>query len=103
MLLGTLLCSVLLNLATLVCVGREEEGGGTVRAVKLRVRSWNLAAIGLSFLLTGILLGYAFVENFGAQIRLTRAEPLRVFRNQESLSTIRNLVRPQNRHFPCIP
>jgi hypothetical protein len=48
-LLGTLLCSVLLNLATLVCVGREEEGGGTVRVVKLRVRSWNLAAIGLSF------------------------------------------------------
>src|SRR5260370_13351473 len=34
---------------------------------------------------------------------VTRAEPLRVFRNQESLSTIRNLVRPPNPHFPCIP
>jgi hypothetical protein len=69
-LLGTLLCSVLLNLATLVSVGREEEAGGTVRVVKLRVRSWNLAAIGLGLLLTGVLLGYAFVENFGTQVRL---------------------------------
>ena len=70
MLLGTLVSSVLLNLATLVSVGREEEGGGTVRVVKLRVRSWNLAAIGLSLLLTGLLLGYAFVENFGTRVRL---------------------------------
>ena len=69
-LLGTLVSSVLLNLATLVSVGREEEPGGAVRVVKLRVRSWNLAAIGLSLLLTGILLGYAFVENFGTQGRL---------------------------------
>ena len=69
-LLGTLLCSVLLNLATLVSVGREEEAGATVRVVKLRVRSWNLAAIGLGLLLTGLLLGYAFVENFGNPVRL---------------------------------
>jgi hypothetical protein len=69
-LLGTLVCSVLLNLATLVSVGREEEAGGTIRVVKLRVRSWNLAAIGLGLLLTGVLLGYAFVENFGTQIHL---------------------------------
>jgi hypothetical protein len=69
-LLGTLLCSVLLNLATLISVGREEEAGGTVRVVKLRVRSWNLAAIGLGLLLTGVLLGYAFVENFGTQVHL---------------------------------
>jgi hypothetical protein len=68
-LLGTLLCSVLLNLATLVSVDREEEAGATVRVVKLRVRSWNLAAIGLGLLLTGVLLGYAFVENFGTQVR----------------------------------
>ncbi len=68
-LLGTLLCTVLLNLATLISVGREDEAGGTVRVVKLRVRSWNLAAIGLSLLLTGILLGYAFVENFGVGTR----------------------------------
>jgi hypothetical protein len=69
-LLGTLLCSVLLNLATLVSVGREEEAGGTVRVVKLRVRSWNLAAIGLGLLLIGLLLGYAFVENFGNPVHL---------------------------------
>jgi hypothetical protein len=69
-LLGTLLCSVLLNLATLVSVGREEEAGKTVRVVKLRVRPWNLAAIGLGLLLTGVLLGYAFVENFGTQVHL---------------------------------
>jgi hypothetical protein len=68
-LLGTLVSSVLLNLVTLVSVGREEEGGGSVRVVKLRVRSWNLAAIGLSLLLMGLLLGYAFVENFGTQVR----------------------------------
>src|ERR1700681_740231 len=36
-----------MNLATLVSVGREEEAGGTVRVVKLRVGFWNLAAIGL--------------------------------------------------------
>jgi hypothetical protein len=70
LLLGTLAFSVLLNLATLVSVSREEESGGTVRVVKLRVRSWNLAAIGLSLLLTGLLLGYALVENFGARVRL---------------------------------
>jgi hypothetical protein len=67
-LLGTLLSSVLLNLATLVSVGREEERGGTIAVVKLRVRSWNLAAIALSLLLTSLLLGYAFVENFGTQV-----------------------------------
>lgn len=66
-LLGTLLSSVLLNLATLVSVGREKEAGGTVRVVKLRVGFWNLAAMGLSLLLTSLLLGYAFVENFGTQ------------------------------------
>jgi hypothetical protein len=69
-LLGTLISSVLLNLAALVSVGREEEAGGTTRVVKLRVRYWNLAAIGLSLLLAGLLLGYAFVENFGTQVRL---------------------------------
>jgi hypothetical protein len=69
-LFGTLLCSILLNLATLVSVGREEEARGTVRVVKLRVRSWNLAAIGLGLLLTGLLLGYAFVENFGNPVHL---------------------------------
>jgi hypothetical protein len=68
-LLGTLVSSVLLNLATLVSVGQEEEGGGTVKVVKMRVRSWNLAAIGLSLLLTVLLLGHAFVENFGTQVR----------------------------------
>lgn len=67
-LLGTLLSSVLLNLATLVSVGREEERGGTIAVVKLRIRSWNLAAIALSLLLTSLLLGYAFVENFGTQV-----------------------------------
>jgi hypothetical protein len=69
-LLGTLLSSVLLNLATLVSVGREDEAGGTVRVIKLRVGFWNLAAIGLSLLLTSLLLGYAFVENFGTQVHL---------------------------------
>ncbi len=67
-LLGTLISTVLLNLATLVSVDQEGEGSGTVKVVKLRVRSWNLAAIGLSLLLTGLLLGYAFAENFGTQV-----------------------------------
>ncbi|WP_263366849.1 hypothetical protein [Edaphobacter bradus] len=65
-LLGTLASCVLLNLAALVSVGREEEAGERIRVVKLRVRSWNLAAIGLGLVLTGLLLGYAFIENFGA-------------------------------------
>jgi uncharacterized membrane protein YqhA len=51
-------------------VGREEEAGGTIRVVKVRVRSWNLVAIVLGLLLTGVLLGYAFVENFGTQVHL---------------------------------
>ena len=67
-LLGTLVSTVLLNLTTLVSVDQEGEGSSTVKVVKLRVRSWNLAAIGLSLLLTGLLVGYAFVENFGTQI-----------------------------------
>jgi hypothetical protein len=68
--LGALISSVLLNLATLVSMGREDEAGGTVAVVKLRVRSWNLVAIALSLLLTGSLLGYAFVENFGTQAHM---------------------------------
>jgi hypothetical protein len=68
--LGTLVLSVLLNLTTLVSVGREQEAGKTVRVLKLRVRSWNLAAIGVSILLTGLLLGYALLENFGTAVRL---------------------------------
>jgi hypothetical protein len=69
-LLGTMVSSLLLNLTTLISVGREEEAGGTVRVVKLRVRAWNLAAVGLSLVLTGLLLGYAFVENFGTRVHL---------------------------------
>jgi len=69
-LLGTLLSSVLLNLAILVSVGREKEAARTVRVIKVRIRSWNVAAIGASLLLTGLLLGYAFVENFGQQVHL---------------------------------
>jgi hypothetical protein len=37
---------------------------------KVCVRSWNLAATGLSLWLTGVLLGYAFLENFGTQVHL---------------------------------
>jgi len=69
-LLVTLATSVLLNLATLVNMGQEKEGSGSVKVVKLRVKSWNLAALGLSLLLTGLLLGYAFLENFGTRVRL---------------------------------
>jgi hypothetical protein len=36
------------------------------------VRSLNLAAIGLGLVLTGLLLGYAFVENFGTRVHLRR-------------------------------
>ena len=67
-LLGTLVSGVLLNLPTLVSLGREEESGGAVRVVKLRLRAWNLAAIGLGLVLTGLLLGYAFLENFGTRV-----------------------------------
>ncbi|MGB9029566.1 MAG: hypothetical protein WCC27_05550 [Acidobacteriaceae bacterium] len=67
-LLGTLAASVLVNVMTLMSVSREEEGGGTVRVVKLRVRTWNLMALGLGVVLTGVLVGYAFLENFGAHL-----------------------------------
>lgn len=70
LLLGTLVSCVLLNLTTLLSVGREEEAGEAVRVFKLRVRSWNLAAIGLGLVLTALLLGYAFVENFETRIHL---------------------------------
>lgn len=67
-LLGTLAASVFLNVMTLMSMGREEEGGGTVTVVKLRVRIWNLMALGLGVLLTGVLVGYAFLENFGPHL-----------------------------------
>ena len=43
---GALVSSALLNLATLVSMGREEKGSGTVRVVKLRVKSGNLTVLG---------------------------------------------------------
>ena len=64
-LLGTLAASVFMNVMRLMSVGREEEGGGTVRVVKLRMRTGNLMVLGLGVLLTGVLVGYAFLENFG--------------------------------------
>ena len=64
-LLGTLLVVLVLNAATLLRVGKEQElGGRAVSVIQLRLQPWNLAAILLSFLFTGVLLGYAFLENF---------------------------------------
>jgi hypothetical protein len=68
MLLGALASSIFVNLMTLMSVDKEEEGGGTVRVVKLRMRSWNLMALGFGVLLTGVLVGYAFLENFGTHL-----------------------------------
>jgi hypothetical protein len=67
-LLGTLAASVFVNVMTLMSVASEEEGGGTVRVVKLRMRTANLMALGLGVLLTGVLAGYAFLENFGTRL-----------------------------------
>lgn len=67
-LLGTLAASLFVNVMTLLSVGSEKEGGGTVRVVKLRMRTWNLMALGLGVVLTGVLVGYAFLENFGSHL-----------------------------------
>jgi hypothetical protein len=64
-LLGTLLLVFVLNAATLLRIGKEQEpGGGAVNVIQLKLKFWNLAAMVLSFGFTGVLLVYAFLENF---------------------------------------
>lgn len=64
-LLGTLLLVFVLNAATVLRIGKEQEPGGeAVNVIQLKLKFWNLAAIVLSFGFTGVLLVYAFLENF---------------------------------------
>ena len=64
-LLGTLLVVLVLNAASLLHFGKDQEcGGRAVSVIQLRLQFWNLAAILLSFVFTAALLGYAFLENF---------------------------------------
>jgi hypothetical protein len=66
-LLGTLIASLLLNLTVLISISRRLGPTGSERVLEVRVRLWNLAAAATSLLLIGVLLGYAFLENFGTR------------------------------------
>ena len=69
-LLGTLTASILLNLIVLVSTSSEPSPSGAVRIVELRLRFWNLVTVAISLMLIGLLLGYAFVENFVVRTRM---------------------------------
>jgi hypothetical protein len=64
-LLGTLLLAFVLNAVPLLHLGKQQEPGeGAANVIQLKLRFWNLAAMVVSCMFTGILLVYAFLENF---------------------------------------
>ena len=66
MLLGTLLVAFTLNALSILSVDFRRDTP-PVLSVSLSLRFWNLAVIVTGLLLLGVLLGYAFVENFQAR------------------------------------
>jgi hypothetical protein len=62
-LLGALLVAFTINALTILSVNFPSEVPPVLN-VSLALRFWNLTAIATSLLLLGVLLGYAFVENF---------------------------------------
>ncbi|MBV9573167.1 MAG: hypothetical protein JOY93_03870 [Acidobacteriales bacterium] len=68
--LGALVSVILLNLAPLVSLGRALLGNDAIPVLRLKIKYWNLFAVGLSLLLTLALVGYAFVENVASHGRL---------------------------------
>jgi hypothetical protein len=68
LLLGALTLSLVLNLTVVVSRSRRPAPGGAVSGVGLRVKFWNLVTVASSLLLIGLLLGYAFVENFSIRL-----------------------------------
>ena len=65
-LLGVLLVAFTLNALSILSVSLRSDTP-PVLSVSLSLRFWNLLVIVTGFLLLGVLLGYAFVENL--QIR----------------------------------
>ena|ERR1700726_2192314 len=62
-LLGALLVAFTINALPILSVNLRAEAPPVLN-VSLSLRFWNLTAIATSLLLLGVLLGYAFVENF---------------------------------------
>ena len=64
--LGGLLAALLTNLLAILRMQTERDPSGHVTALSLRIglKSLNLTVVGLSCLLLGTILTYAFVENF---------------------------------------
>jgi len=62
-LLGALLVAFILNALSILSVNLRTDATPVLN-VSLSLRLWNLAVIVTGLLLLGVLLGYAFVENF---------------------------------------
>ena len=65
-LLGALLVAFALNALSILSVGFHGNAP-SVLSVSLSLRFWNLTVMVTGLLLLGVLLGYAFVENFQAR------------------------------------
>jgi hydrogenase-4 membrane subunit HyfE len=65
-LLGALLVAFTLNALQILSVNLRSDAP-PVLSVSLSLRFWNLTVIVTGLLLLGMLLGYAFVENFQAR------------------------------------
>jgi hypothetical protein len=65
-LLGALLVAFTLNALAIFSVNIRSDAP-PVLSVSLSLRFWNLLVVVTGFLLLGVLLGYAFVENFQAR------------------------------------
>ena len=65
-LLGVLFAAFALNALPILSVDLRSDTPPVLN-VSLSLRTWNLVVIGTSLLLLGVLLGYAFVENFQAR------------------------------------
>ncbi len=64
-LLGGLLTALVLNLVQSLQIKFQVDQGNLVGVVKIDYhKRMNLAVLGLSFFLTTLIVGYAFVENF---------------------------------------
>jgi hypothetical protein len=66
-LLGSLLVAFALNALSILSVNFDSDAPPVLN-VSLSLRFWNLTVIITGLLLLGVLLSYAFVENFQARI-----------------------------------
>ena len=62
-LLGALLVAFILNALSILSIVFHSDTPA-VLSISLTLRFWNLTVIVIGLLLLGVLLGYAFVENF---------------------------------------